>query len=326
MKKHLSVILTFAFAVISSPLLAQSGDPLPSWNEGSTKQAIIQFVSEVTDSDSANFVAPADRIATFDNDGTLWSEKPMYFQVLFALDQIKVQAADHPEWKTTKPYSLVLNGQLDKLTADDLIKLVLQTHTGVISDEFTAVVKSWINTAKHPVTGAPYTDMVFQPMLELLDFLEDNGFKNFIVSGGGNAFMRAWASDVYNIPSERIIGTQLSTEFVNVDGSYQVKRMPGIVVNNDKVEKPLQIYQHIGKRPIASFGNSDGDLQMLQWTTSGPGPRLAMYVHHTDENREWKYDRESSVGKLDKGLDEAKEKGWLVVDMKNDWVQIYPSK
>ncbi|MCY9877791.1 HAD family hydrolase [Vibrio natriegens] len=326
MKKHLSVILTFAFAVISSPLLAQSGDPLPSWNEGSTKQAIIQFVSEVTDSDSANFVAPADRIATFDNDGTLWSEKPMYFQVLFALDQIKAQAADHPEWKTTTPYSLVLNDQLDKLTADDLIQLVLQTHTGVISDEFTAVVKNWINTAKHPVTGAPYTDMVFQPMLELLDFLEDNGFKNFIVSGGGNAFMRAWASDVYNIPSERIIGTQFATEFVNVDGSYQVKRMPGVVVNNDKVEKPLQIYQHIGKRPIASFGNSDGDLQMLQWTTSGPGPRLAMYVHHTDEKREWKYDRESSVGKLDKGLDEAKEKGWLVADMKNDWVQIYPSK
>lgn len=326
MKKHLSVILTFAFAVISSPLLAQSSDPLPSWNEGSTKQAIIQFVSEVTDSDSANFVAPADRIATFDNDGTLWSEKPMYFQILFALDQIKAQAADHPEWKTTKPYSLVLNDQLDKLTADDLIQLVLQTHTGVISDEFTAVVKNWINTAKHPVTGAPYTDMVFQPMLELLDFLEDNGFKNFIVSGGGNAFMRAWASDVYNIPSERIIGTQLATEFVNVDGSYQVKRMPGVVVNNDKVEKPLQIYQHIGKRPIASFGNSDGDLQMLQWTTSGPGPRLAMYVHHTDEKREWKYDRESGVGKLDKGLDEAKEKGWLVADMKNDWVQIYPSK
>ena len=326
MKKHLSVILTFAFAVISSPLLAQSGDPLPSWNEGSTKQAIIQFVSEVTDSDSANFVAPADRIATFDNDGTLWSEKPMYFQVLFALDQIKAQAADHPEWKTTTPYSLVLNDQLDKLTADDLIKLVLQTHTGVISDEFTAMVKSWINTAKHPVTGVPYTGMVFQPMLELLDFLEDNGFKNFIVSGGGNAFMRAWASDVYNIPSERIIGTQLATEFVNVDGSYQVKRMPGVVVNNDKVEKPLQIYQHIGKRPIASFGNSDGDLQMLQWTTSGPGPRLAMYVHHTDEKREWKYDRESSVGKLDKGLEEAKEKGWLVADMKNDWVQIYPSK
>lgn len=326
MKKHLSFILTLAVAVISFPLLAQSSDPLPSWNDGKTKQALIQFVSDVTDSSSANFVAPADRIATFDNDGTLWSEKPMYFQMLFALDQIKAQADEHPEWKTTEPYSLVLNSQLDKLDTEALMTLVLQTHTGVISDEFTAMVKSWIGTAKHPVTGVPYTDMVFQPMLELLDYLEDNGFKNFIVSGGGNAFMRAWATDVYHIPSERIIGTQLSTEFVNVDGSYQVKRVPGIDVNNDKVEKPLQIYQHIGKRPIAAFGNSDGDLQMLQWTTSGEGPRLAMYVHHTDDKREWQYDRQSSVGKLDKGLDEAKEKGWLVVDMKNDWSQIYPSK
>ncbi len=326
MKKHLSVILIFAFAVISSPLFAQSSDPLPSWKEGATKQALIQFVREVTDLDSANFVVPADRIATFDNDGTLWSEKPMYFQILFALDQIKAQAADHPEWKTTKPYSLVLNGHLEQLSEEDVMHLVAQTHTGMVSDDFTSIVKSWVSTAKHPITGRPYTGMVFQPMLELLSYLEDNGFKNFIVSGGGNAFMRAWATDVYGIPSERIIGTRLSAEFVNIDGDYQVKRAPGIDVNNDKVEKPLQIYQHIGKRPIASFGNSDGDLQMLQWTTSGTGARLAMYVHHTDEQREWKYDRDSSVGKLDKGLDEAKEKGWLVADMKNDWGQIYPSK
>ncbi|MGP8306360.1 HAD family hydrolase [Vibrio sp. YIC-376] len=326
MNKHLSFVLTLALAVISFPLLAQSSDPLPSWNEGSTKQAIIQFVSDVTDTDSANFVAPEDRIATFDNDGTLWSEKPMYFQVLFALDQIKALAVDNPEWQTTKPYSLVLNGQLDKLSEEDVILLVTQTHTGMTSDDFTALVKAWVNTAKHPVTGMPYTGMVFQPMLELLSYLESSGFKNFIVSGGGNAFMRAWASDVYNIPSERIIGTRLSTEFVNVDGKYQVKRVAGIDVVDDKAEKPQQIYQHIGKRPIASFGNSDGDLQMLQWTTSGAGPRLAMYVHHTDDQREWKYDRKSSVGQLDKGLDEAKEKGWLVVDMKNDWVQIYPSK
>ncbi len=326
MKKNLSFVLSLTVAVISFPLFAQNSDPLPSWNDGKTKDAIIQFVTTVTDSASDSFVKPEDRIATFDNDGTLWSEKPMYFQILFAMDQIKAQAKDHPEWKTTTPYSYVLNGQLDKLTTEDLLGFVGQTHTGMLSDEFISVVKSWIGSAKHPVSGKPYTDMVFQPMLELLGYLDDNGFKNFIVSGGGNAFMRAWATEVYNIPSERIIGTRLSAEFVNVDGSYQIKRVAGIDVNNDKTEKPLQIYQHIGKRPIAAFGNSDGDLQMLQWTTSGEGPRLAMYVHHTDDKREWAYDRESSVGTLDKGLDEAKEKGWLVVDMKNDWGQIYPSK
>ncbi len=326
MKKYLSFALSLAIAVTAFPLFALTSDPLPSWNDGKTKDAIIHFVSDVTNSDSANFVAPVDRIATFDNDGTLWSEQPMYFQMLFAIDQINVKAKDHPEWKTTKPYSLVLSGQLDKLTAKDLMTFVEQTHTGMSSNDFTEIVKSWISTAKHPVTGKPYTDMVFQPMLELLDYLEENGFKNFIVSGGGNAFMRAWATDVYNIPAERIIGTRLSAEFVNVDGKYQIKRVPGIEVNNDKVEKPLQIYQHIGKRPIASFGNSDGDLQMLQWTMSGDGPRLALYVHHTDDKREWAYDRKSSVGSLDQGLDEAREKGWLVVDMKNDWKQIYPSK
>lgn len=326
MKKHLAFILSLAIAVLSFPTSALVSDPLPSWNDGEAKDAIIHFVSDVTDADSANYVAPEDRIATFDNDGTLWSEKPMYFQLLFAIDQIKVQAKDHPEWKTTKPYSLVLSGQIDKLTTEDLMELVKQTHTGMSSDEFTEIVKSWISASKHPVTGKPYTDMVFQPMLEVLDYLQDNGFKNFIVSGGGNAFMRAWATEVYNIPSERIIGTRLSTEFVNVGGNYQINRVPGIDVNNDKTEKPLQIYQHIGKRPIASFGNSDGDLQMLQWTTSGTGARLAMYVHHTDKEREWAYDRQSSIGTLDKGLDEAREKGWLVVDMKNDWRQIFPSK
>ncbi|EGQ8299530.1 haloacid dehalogenase-like hydrolase [Vibrio parahaemolyticus] len=326
MKNYLLNVFTLAVAVISFPILAQNSDPLPSWNDGQTKQAIIQFVSDVTDANSPNFVAPQDRIATFDNDGTLWSEKPMYFQILFMLDQIKEQAASHPDWKTTKPYSLVLSGQIDKLSLEDVLTMVQKTHSGMSSDEFTSIVQAWISTAKHPVTGRPYTDMVYQPMLELLDYLDSNGFKNFIVSGGGNAFMRAWATDVYNIPSERIIGTRLSTEFANVDGSYQVKRVPGIEVNNDKAEKPQQIYQHIGKRPIASFGNSDGDLQMLQWTTSGPGPRLAMYVHHTDDQREWKYDRTSSIGKLDKGLDEAKAKGWLIADMKNDWKQVYPTK
>ncbi len=326
MKKTRPLVFSLAIVVSSFPVFALVSDPLPSWNEGKTKDAIIYFVSDVTDEDSVNYVAPEDRIATFDNDGTLWSEKPMYFQLLFAIDQIKAQADDHPEWKTTKPYSFVLDGQLDKLTMQDLMEFVKQTHTGMNSDEFTAVVKSWITTAKHPITGKPYTGMVFQPMLELLDYLEDNEFKNFIVSGGENAFMRAWASDVYNIPSERIIGTRLSAEFVNEDGNYQVRRVQGIDVNNDKGEKPLQIYQHIGKRPIASFGNSDGDLPMLQWTTSGAGARLAVYVHHTDDKREWAYDRESSVGKLDEGLDEAREKGWVVADMKSDWRQIYPAK
>lgn len=326
MKTKIKTTFALVVASLSLPVLAQTSDPLPSWNDGQVKQQIIRFVNEVTDSRSSNYVAPADRIATFDNDGTLWSEKPMYFQILFALDQIKAQAKQHPEWSKKKPYSLVLSGQLDKLALDDVLTMVKETHTGMSSDEFTETVKAWIATAKHPVTGLPYTDMVFQPMLELLDYLDENQFKNFIVSGGGNAFMRAWASDVYGIPSEHIIGTRLSTEFVNEDGKYQVKRTAGIDVVDDKAEKPQQIYQHIGKRPIASFGNSDGDLQMLQWTTSGDGARLALYVHHTDAQREWKYDRESEVGRLDKGLDEANQKGWLVVDMAKDWNQVYPAK
>ncbi|EHW0649295.1 haloacid dehalogenase-like hydrolase [Vibrio parahaemolyticus] len=326
MKNYLLNVFTLVVAVTSFPLLAQKSDPLPSWNDGQTKQAIIQFVSNVTDPDSPNFVEPQDRIATFDNDGTLWSEKPLPSQILFVLDQIKEQAANNPGWKTTKPYSLVLSGQIDKLNLEDVLTMVQQTHSGMSSDEFTSIVQAWISTAKHPVTGQRYTDMVYQPMLELLDYLDSNGFKNFIVSGGSNAFMRAWATDAYNIPSERIIGTRLSTEFVNVDGDYQVKRIPGIDVNDDKAEKPQQIYQHIGKRPIASFGNSDGDLQMMQWTTSGTGPHLAMYVHHTDGQREWNYGRQDSLAKLDKGLDEAKAKGWLIADMKNDWKQVYPTK
>ncbi len=326
--KHLlqRTLLIGLLSVCSGSLaLANSSDPLPSWNDGPTKTAIIQFIDNVTDEHSKQYVPLDERIATFDNDGTLWAENPLYFQIQFALDRVKQLAPAHPEWKTQAPFSLVLSNQLDKLSAHDALTIVGATHSGMTSDEFDNVVKEWIATAKHPTTGKPYTQMVYQPMLELLNYFRSNGFKTYIVSGGGNAFMRAWVTPVYHIPPEQVIGTRLAAELKEVDGKMQIWRLPEVVVNNDKQVKPVEIYQAIGRRPIAAFGNSDGDLAMMQWTMSGDGAHLAMYVHHTDEQREWKYDRDSSVGTLDKGLDEAQSKGWLIADMAKDWKQIYPS-
>lgn len=320
-----ALLLALIGVTASHLALAKTSDPLPSWNDGPTKTAILQFMDEVTDEHSERYVPLDERVATFDNDGTLWSEKPLYFQILFAFDRVKALAPSHPEWKTTKPFSLVLNNELDKITGEDALKIVAVTHTGMTSDEFDKQVKEWIATAKHPLTGKRYTDMVYQPMLELLNYFRSHGFKTYIVSGGGNAFMRAWVTPVYNIPPEQVIGTRLAAELREVDGKMQIWRLPEISVNNDKEVKPVEIYQAIGRRPVAAFGNSDGDLAMMQWTMSGDGARLALYVHHTDDKREWKYDRFSSVGKLDKGLDEAQTKGWLIADMKNDWKQIYPS-
>ncbi len=324
--------LMSALLVVSSLLVgcnneqASTVDPLPSWNDSNAKTAIVEFVEHVTNQKSADYVAPADRIATFDNDGTLWSEQPMYFQILFALDRVKEMAAQHPEWQDEMPFAAVLKDDISKLHTEDLVKIVVATHTGMSVEEFDQAVKQWIKTAKHPVTGKPYTDMVFQPMLELLDYLRANDFKTYIVSGGGNAFMRAWVTDVYGIPSEQVIGTRLGAEFKMVDGQAQMMRTPELIVNDDKEAKPQEIYQAIGKRPIAAFGNSDGDLAMLQWTAAGEGLRLPLYIHHTDAEREYQYDRESSIGRLDQGLDEAALKGWPVVDMKNDWKQVYPTK
>jgi len=302
-------------------------DPLPSWNEGATKTAIINFVNEVTDETNPNFVKPADRIATFDNDGTLWSERPVYFQLLFAIDRVKELAPQHPEWKTTQPFKAVIENDMKALAESGehgLLELVMATHAGMTTEEFEQIVKDWINTAKHPRFNRPYNDLVYQPMLELLSYLRANGFKTFIVSGGGIEFMRPWVEEVYGIPPEQVVGSSIKVKFEITDTGPVLRRLPELDFIDDKDGKPVGIHKFIGKRPIAAFGNSDGDLQMLQWTAAGKGKRLMVYIHHTDAEREWAYDRESHIGRLDKGLDEAKEKGWTVVDMKNDWKKIYP--
>ncbi|MEQ8286845.1 HAD family hydrolase [Thalassospira sp.] len=320
-----TAILTLGLSATST--LAQS-DPLSAWNEGTTKQAIVDFVTAVTTDGSADYVAPADRIATFDNDGTLWSEQPMYVQLAFALDRVKQMAPDHPEWAETEPYKSVLAGDLKGLAATGekgVLELVAVTHAGMTSDEFTKIASDWIATAKHPKTGKLYTEMVYQPMLELIDYLHDNDFKVFIVSGGGIEFMRPWTEKVYGIPAERVVGSSIKTEFKVVDGEPVITRQAALNFLDDKEGKPIGILNHIGKRPIAAFGNSDGDYQMLQWATAGDGKRFGLIVHHDDADREVAYDRKSVFGKLDKGLDEGPALGWTIVSMKNDWKQIYPT-
>ena len=307
---------------------AQTNDPLPSWNDRQAKQNITGFVNAVTTENGPDFVPRAERIAVFDNDGTLWPEQPMYFQLAFALDRVKTLAPEHPEWKTTQPFKAALEGDLKTLFAGGehaLLELVMATHAGNTTEEFSQIVKDWLATAKHPGTGRPYTDMVYQPMLELLAYLRANGFKTYIVSGGGIEFMRPWSEDIYGIPPEQVIGSSIKTEFEMRDGTPVLVRLPEINFIDDKAGKPVGINQHIGRRPFAAFGNSDGDLQMLQWTCAGDGKRFCLYVHHTDAKREWAYDRDSSIGHLDKGLDEAKAQGWTIVDMKDDWNIIYPS-
>jgi phosphoglycolate phosphatase-like HAD superfamily hydrolase len=284
-------------------------------------------VANVTTQGSPGFVAPAERIAVFDNDGTLWSEQPMYFQAFFILDRVKALAPSHPGWKEKEPFASVLRGDLKAALAGGepaLVELAMATHAGTTTEEFEKIVSDWIATAKHPKTGRLLTEMVYQPMLELLDCLRANGFKTFIVSGGGIEFMRPWAERVYGIPPEQVVGSSIKTKFEMRDGKPVLVRLPEIGFIDDKAGKPVGIQMHIGRRPIAAFGNSDGDLQMLQWTTAGPGPRFGLYVHHTDAEREWAYDRASHIGRLDKGLDEAKAKGWTLVDMKSDWKRIYP--
>jgi len=306
---------------------AAKTDPLPSWNEGVTKMAIIDFVTDVTKAESENFIDIADRIATFDNDGNLWSEQPAYFQLFFAIDRIKALAPQHPEWKTEQPFKAVLENNMEELAQQGehgLVELVMASHAGNTTEEFEAIVKEWLATAKHPRFDRPYTDLVYQPMLELLDFLRANDFKTFIVSGGGIDFMRPWVEEVYGIPRDQVVGSIIVKEFVNEDGNPVIKRLGKLEFNNDKEGKPIGIQKFIGRKPVFASGNSDGDLPMLQWTASGDGLRFMLYLHHTDSIREWAYDRESHIGRLDKGLDEAKEKGWTVINMKEDWKVIYP--
>lgn len=302
-------------------------DPLSSWYDGAAKQSIINFVNEVTDKANPNYVPADERIATFDNDGTLWSEQPYYFQFQFALDRVKEMAADHPEWNDEPLFKAVMDDDIEKVLSfgeHGLLEIVMATHAGMTTTEFGQIVKNWIGIAKHPKTNKLYKKMVFQPMLELLDYFRANGFNTYIVSGGGIEFMRPWVEEVYGIPPEQVIGSSIKTKFELREDGPVIVRLPELDFIDDKEGKPVAINKYIGRRPIAAFGNSDGDLQMLQWTAAGGGKRLMVYIHHTDSDREWAYDRESHIGRLDKGLDEANEKGWTVVDMKNDWKVIYP--
>lgn len=317
------LLLTCLFVVE----LASAQDPLPSWNDGPSKKAIVEFVTKVTKDGSPDFVPVEERIATFDNDGTLWSEQPMYFQVFFTFDRVKQLAPSRVDWKNKAPFASILKGDLSGVLSGGekaVVELVMATHTGMTTVEYEQIVKEWIATARHPTTKRPFTDMVFQPMLELLAYLRANGFKTFIVSGGGIEFMRPWAEKVYGIPPEQVIGSSIKTKFEIRDGKPVLTRLAELNFVDDGEGKPVGIQQQIGRRPIAAFGNSDGDLQMLQWTAAGAGPRFCLYVHHTDAKREWAYDRKSHFGKLDKGLDEAKAKGWTVVDMEKEWKVIYP--
>jgi phosphoglycolate phosphatase-like HAD superfamily hydrolase len=327
-----TLLFVFPFALpalAADPSTSLGAGPLPSWNDGKAKQSIIAFVEKVTKSGSPDFVRVRERIAVFDNDGTLWAEQPMYFQAFFVFDRIKALAPQHPEWKDKEPFASVLKGDMKSALAGGeraLMEMVMATHTGMTTEEFEKTVKDWIAKAKHPKTGRLYTEMVYQPMLEVLAYLRAKGFKTFIVSGGGIEFMRPWTEKVYGIPPEQVIGSSVKTKFEMRDGKPVLLRLPELNFIDDHGGKPVGINQHIGRRPIAAFGNSDGDLQMLQWTAAGPGARFCLYVHHTDAAREWAYDRQSHIGTLDKGLDEAKAKGWTVVSMKDDWKTVFPGE
>jgi phosphoserine phosphatase len=322
------LVIALGFSVGRPVISRQVADPLPSWNDGPARKAIIEFVERVTKEGSPDFVPPAERIATFDNDGTLWSEQPIYFQFAFALDRVKALAPQHPEWKAQQPFKAALDGDMKTLVASGekgLVELMMATHTGMTTDEFAKTAADWLTTAKHPRFKRPYTELVYQPMLELMSYLRANGFKTFIVSGGTVEFMRAFTERIYGIPPEQVVGSTFVTQFqMREDGKPVLVRQPKIDFIDDGPGKPVGINKYIGRRPILAFGNSDGDQQMLQWTAAGAGARLMGLVHHTDAEREWAYDRKSHVGRLDKALDEATARGWVVVDMKQDWKMIYP--
>ncbi len=315
-----------AYQSSSSRQAASQMPVLGLWNEGASRNAIEGFVKRVTTPGAPGFIAPEERIAVFDNDGTLWAEQPMYFQFLFAVDRVKAMAGANPQWATQEPFASVLKGDLKTALAGGekaILEIVMATHAGMTTVEFDAIVKQWIATARHPKTGKLYSEMVYQPMVELLAYLRANGFKTYIVSGGGIEFMRPWAERVYGIPPEQIIGSSGVLTFEMRDGAPVLVKQPKLDFIDDKEGKPVAIDRRIGRRPVAAFGNSDGDLQMLQWTAAGSGERLCVYVHHTDAQREWAYDRESHVGRLDAGLNEAAARGWVVVDMKADWKRVF---
>jgi phosphoglycolate phosphatase-like HAD superfamily hydrolase len=317
-------LLVLAALVLAA--LSVAADPLPSWKDGQAKQAITRFVTDVTNAASEDFVPPAERIAVFDNDGTLWVEQPMYTQLAFILDRVKVLAPAHPEWQEQQPFKAALAGDLAALGAagtEGLLQLAIATHSGMTSDEFETTTLDWMGAARHPRFKQPYTQLVFQPMLELLEYLRENGFKTFIVSGGGADFIRPWSEAVYGIPPEQVIGSQIQLAFAMRDGQAVTEREPKVIFIDDGAGKPVGIHRHIGRRPILAFGNSDGDLEMLQWTTGGDGRRLGLILHHTDGEREYAYDRQSPFGRLDKAMDLAPRNGWVLVSMKDDWSQVF---
>lgn len=304
-----------------------AADPLPSWTAGKNKQAILDFVAAVTHEGGPHYVPPSERIATFDNDGCLLSEQPMYFQLIFALDRLKDLSQQHPEWQQTEPFKSALSGNLPGVLAtgkEGLAKILAASHANITADEFAKSARHWLDTARHPKTGKRFDEMIYQPMLELLEYLRANEFKTFIVSAGGIDFLRVFAEDTYGIPPEQVVGTSIAAKFELRDGVPTISKLPTGLFVDDKAGKPVGIYQHIGRRPLFAAGNSDGDQQMLQYTTIGRTPSFGLVIHHTDADREWAYDRESHIGKLDKVLDEAKQRGWAVVDMKRDWKTVFP--
>lgn len=323
MKKFIASLLFF----LTVNAFAQS--LLPSWNEGPSKQAILSFIEKTTTQGSTDYVPPSERIAVFDNDGTLWSEQPIYVQIAFTFDRLQALAPQHPEWKTTQPFKAALERDLKGVLEtghEGLFKLIAATHAGLDTEAFRKIAEQWIQTAVHPKTKRPYTEMVYQPMLELLSHLETRGYKSYIVSGGGIEFMRPWTEKVYGIPPERVIGSSIKSKFEIVDGQPRIIGLPEIQFIDDGKNKPIAIQERIGRRPVMAFGNSDGDREMLLWTTAGKGPRFGMLIHHTDDVREVAYDRQSSIGRLNDALDMAPNKGWIVVDMKKDWQAIFPPK
>ena len=326
-----TVARDFTIALLAGWLALAAGvvraaDPLPSWNEGPAKARIVAFVEAVTTVGGRDFVAPADRIAVFDNDGTLWSEQPMYFQLAFALDRVKALAPKHPEWKTRQPFKAALEGDMKTLAAageHGLLEIVAASHAGLTTDEFADVVRYWLATARHPRFGRPYTELTFAPMVELLAYLRANGFATWIVSGGGVEFLRAFAAEAYGVPPQQVVGSSLELKYELRGGRPVLVQQPKVAFIDDKAGKPVGIQKAIGKRPIAAFGNSDGDFQMLEWTTSAPGARLGVIVRHDDAAREYAYDRKSPFGRLARGLDEAATRNWVVVSMKDDWRAIH---
>ncbi|MEQ1892978.1 MAG: HAD family hydrolase [Planctomycetota bacterium] len=323
-----SLLLAFALG-LGVGCKAVGPAALPSWRDTAPRQALTAFVERVTNEGSPDFIPAAERLAVFDNDGTLWSEQPAYFQAAFLLDRIQALAPEHPEWKTTEPFASVLKGDVKGALAGGeqaLLQLAMATHTGMTTEEFAAIVGAWLATARHPKTGKLYTEMVYQPMLELLAYLRAHGFRTCIVSGGGIEFLRVFAEQIYGVPPEQVIGSSIQLKYELRAGEPVIVRLPEVDFIDDKEGKPVAIQQHFGRRPVMAFGNSDGDFQMLEWTTSGAGPRFALLVHHTDAEREWAYDRDSHIGKLARGLDEASTRGWTVVDMKRDWTSVFPAE